>query len=106
MFCISFHITPEHSRSFDQALFLEKITAIRSPEIDAFEDKKEFHLSFHFFTEFPAELWVKLQAALFDQSEYAEVLSAISIVTCEGENEDDYWLLHHLDKSQPLNQLK
>jgi hypothetical protein len=106
MFCISFHIVPEHSRSFDQNLFLQKVKSIRSPEVDAYEEKKQFHLSFHFFTEFPSDLWAKLQAVLFDQSEYSAMLSSISIVTCEGENEDDYWLLHHFDKSQKLDQLK
>lgn len=105
MFCISFHITPEQSRRFDQTLFLQKVKAIRSPEIDAFEEKKQFHLSFHFFTEYPSDLWKKLQASLFDASEYAEKLSQACIVTCEGENEDDYWVLHHFDKSQKLDQL-
>lgn len=106
MFCISFHITPEHSRSFDQKLFLQKVNAIRSPEVDATEEKKQFHLSFHFFTEYPAELWSKLHLALFNQSEYSRTLSTVSIVTCEGENEEDYWLLHHFDQNQPLDQLK
>jgi hypothetical protein len=106
MFCISVHIAPEHSRSFDQQRFLQKVKSIRSPEVDAFEEKKQFHLSFHFFTEYPSDLWTKLQMALFDKSEYAETLLAISIVTCEGENEDEYWLLHHFDQSQQLDQLK
>jgi hypothetical protein len=106
MFCISFHIAPEHSRSFDQNLFLQKVKNIRSPEVDAFEEKKQFHLSFHFFTEYPSDLWSKLQAALFNESEYSQTLSAVSIVTCEGKNEEDYWLLHHFDKSQALDQLK
>jgi hypothetical protein len=106
MFCISFHIVSEHSRSFDQNLFLQKVKSIRSPEVDAYEEKKQFHLSFHFFTEFPLDLWLKLQSVVFDQSEYSEMLSAISIVTCEGENEDDYWLLRHFDKNQKLDQLK
>lgn len=106
MFCISFHIAPEHSRSFDQNLFLQKVKSIRSPEVDAFEEKKQFHLSFHFFTEYPSDLWSKLQAALFSELEYSQTLSAVSIVTCEGENEEDYWLLHHFDKGQPLDQLK
>ena len=106
MFCISLHIAPEHSRSFDQNLFLQKVKSIRSPEVDAYEEKKQLHLSFHFFTEFPSDLWAKLQAVLFDPSEYSAMLSAISIVTCEGENEDDYWLLHHFDKNQKLDRLK
>ena len=106
MFCISVHITPEHSRGFDQQRFLQKVKSIRSPEVDAFEEKNQFHLSFHFFTEYPSDLWTKLQMAVFDQSEYAETLLAISIVTCEGENEDEYWLLHHFDQSQQLDQLK
>jgi len=105
MFCISFHITPEHSREFDQHLFLQKVKNIRSPEVDAIEQKNEFHLSFHFFTEYPSDLWSKLQAALFDQSEYSHTLAAVSVVTCEGETEEDYWLLHHFDKNQPLDQL-
>jgi hypothetical protein len=105
MFCISFHIAPEHSRSFDQNLFLQKVKSIRLPEVDAYEEKKQLHLSFHFFTEFPSDLWAKLQAALFDHTEYSSMISASSIVTCEGENEEDYWLLHHFDKKEKIDQL-
>jgi hypothetical protein len=109
MFCISFHIAPEHSRRFDQNLFLQKVKSIRPPEVDAYEEKKQLHLSFHFFTEFPSDLWAKLQTALFgelpNQSEYSRMLSAICIVTCEGENEEDYWLLHHFDKKEKIDQL-
>ncbi len=109
MFCISFHIAPEHCRSFDQNLFLQKVKSIRLPEVDAYEQKKQQHLSFHFFTEFPSDLWSKLQAALFDkspnQSAYSQMLSAICIVTCEGENEEDYWVLHHFDTKEKTDLL-
>jgi len=105
MFCISFHIAPEHSRHFDQQAFLEKVSSIRSPEIDAFEDKKQFHLSFHFFSEFPSELWSSLEATIFDDSDYSHQLSTICVITCEGEKEEDYWLIYHYDKNQPLDKL-
>lgn len=105
MFCISFHIATEHSRSFDQNLFLQQVKSIRSPEVDVYEENKQLHLSFHFFTEFPSELWPKLQSALFNQSEYAQKLAGICVVTCEGENEDDYWLLHHPDKTEKIDRL-
>ena len=100
MFCISVHILPEYSRQFDQDALLRKVRDIRSPEIDAYEEKKQFHLAFHFFTEFPAQLWSQLHPVLLDNS-----TAAICIVTCEGETEKDYWLLHHPDKNQKLDSL-
>lgn len=105
MFCISLHILPEHSRQFDREEFLQKVRAIRSPEIDASEEKNQFHLAFHFFTEFPSQLWVQLTETLFNDADYSKKLSAICVVTCEGEDEKDYWLLHHPDKNQPLDKL-
>jgi hypothetical protein len=105
MFCISLHILPEHSRQFDREELLQKVRALRSPEVDAYEEKNQFHLAFHFFTEFPSELWAQLSRPLFQDAEYSKKLSAICIVTCEGEEEDDYWLLYHPDKSQQLDKL-
>lgn len=105
MFCISFHIDGQYSQNFDQQLFLRKVKSTRSPEIDAYQDQKHFHLSFHFFTEFPSELWESLQSVLFDKSDYAIQLLNQCVVTCEGESEKEYWLLHHFDKSQKLDTL-
>jgi hypothetical protein len=33
------------------------------------------------------------------------MLSAISIVTCEGEKEEDYWVLHHFDTKEKIDLL-
>jgi hypothetical protein len=105
MFCISLHILPEHSRQFDQAELLRRVRDIRSPEVDAYEEKKQFHLAFHFFTEYPAQLWSQLKPALLDDSTYSSLLKPVSIICCEGETEEDYWLLHHHDQHQKLDKL-
>lgn len=105
MFCISLHILPEHSRQFDQAELLRRVRHIRSPEVDAYEEKKQFHLAFHFFTEFPSQLWSQLKPVLLDDAEYSNKLASVGMIVCEGESEDDYWLLHHPDSNQKLDKL-
>ena len=39
MQCISIQISPKHARDFDRTAFLERVRPIRSPEVDAIEEK-------------------------------------------------------------------
>lgn len=103
MYCISFQIQPKFAREFDRVEFLRHVRPVRSPEIDAIEEKGKLFLSFNFFTEFPSQLWQELQQALFANADYASQLAPFCIVICEGENEDECLLLHHFDTNEKLD---
>ncbi len=103
MQCISIQIQPKHSREFDREAFLQRVRGIRSPEVDAIEEKGKLYLSFNFFTEFPAPLWQALKEALFDAADYSALIAPISVVICEAETDEECLLLHHFDKSEPLD---
>lgn len=103
MHCISIQISPKHAREFDRGAFLDRVRNIRSPEVDAIEEKGKLFLSFNFFTEYPAPLWQELQQALYLDQTYAPQIAPVSIVICEGETEDDCLLLHHFNRGEPLD---
>lgn len=103
MYCISFQIQPRFAREFDRAEFLNRVRPVRSPEVDAIEEKGKLFLSFNFFTEFPAPLWQELKAALLSDTVYAPLLAPFCVVICEGESEEDCLLLHHYDSSEKLD---
>jgi hypothetical protein len=103
MYCISFQINPSFARDFDREEFLARVRQVRSPEVDAIEEKGKLFLSFNFFTEFPAQLWQELHGLLFADSAYAPKLAPYCIVICEGEDEDDCLLLHHFDPNEKLD---
>lgn len=105
MQCISIQIQPRHSREFDRDQLLQRVRPIRSPEVDAIEEKGNLYLSFNFFTEFPAPLWQALRECLYKDPAYAAVIAPVSVVICEGETDDDCLLLHHFDSSEPLDRL-
>lgn len=103
MQCITIDIQPEFSREFDQTQFLERVRTIRSPEVDRIEERGKLYLQFHFFSEFPAQLWKELNACLYADADYREILAPISVAFCEGESEDDFLLLHHFDVREKLD---
>ncbi len=103
MYCISFQIQPKFAREFDRAEFLRRVRPVRSPEVDAIEEKGKLFLSFNFFTEFPAQLWQELRQPLFSDADYAPKLAPFCVVICEDENEDECLLLHHFDSSEKLD---
>lgn len=103
MQCISIQIQPKYSRDFDRTAFLDRVRAIRSPEVDAIEEKGKLYLSFNFFTEFPAGLWQELQNNLYKDDTYAAVIAPVSVVICETEADDQCLLLHHFDSSEQLD---
>ena len=103
MHCISIQIQPKHSRDFDRAAFLQRVRDIRSPEIDAIEEKGKLYLSFNFFTEFPAQLWEELQKCLYKDTHYTSVIAPVSVAICESEEDEACLLLHHFDTSEPLD---
>lgn len=103
MYCISFQIQPKFAREFDRAEFLRRVRPVRSPEVDAIEEKGKLFLSFNFFTEFPAQLWQELQQPLFADTEYAPKLAPFCVVICDDENEDECRLLHHFDTNEKLD---
>ncbi len=105
MYCISFQIQPAFAREFDRTEFLRRARTVRSPEVDAIEEKGKLFLSFNFFTEFPAQLWQELQQALFLDPAYAPKLAPFCVVICETEEEDKCLLLHHFDSSEKLDSL-
>jgi hypothetical protein len=105
MHCISIQIHPDYSKNFDTANFLSRVRPIRSPEVDAITEGNKCFLSFHFFTEQPAQLWQKLSLCLYKDSHYGALLSPISIVLSEDESGVDCRLLHHFDPSEKLDQL-
>jgi len=103
MQCISIQIAPKHARDFDRARFLERVRPIRSPEVDAIEEKGKLFLSFNFFTEFPAQLWQELQQALYLDPDYGPMIAPVSIAICEAESDDDCLLLHHFNSDEVLD---
>jgi len=103
MQCISIQIQPKHSREFDREQFLQRVRSIRSPEVDAIEEKGKLYLSFNFFTEFPAQLWQELSAALYQDAIYSAVIAPVSVAICEGETDEECLLLHHFDSSESLD---
>ena len=106
MHCLSIQIQPEFLANFNKNDFLLRVRAAdRSPEIDHFEEKGTRYLHFNFFTERPKMLWQELQMALYNDSEYGEVIKPISIVICEDEDANECLLLHHFDSNEKLNQL-
>jgi hypothetical protein len=105
MQCISIQIQPKYSREFDRDQFLQRVRAIRSPEVDAIEEKGKLYLSFNFFTEFPAQLWQELSACLYKDATYATIIAPVSVAICEGETDDECLLLHHFDSSEQLDTL-
>lgn len=100
MHCISIQIQPGHTREFDRQEFLTRVRPIRSPEIDAIDEKGELHLSFNFFTEFPAQLWQQLQECLYLDTLYAPKIAPHSMVICESEETGECLLLHHYNSSE------
>jgi hypothetical protein len=104
MYCISIQIRPKYSQAFDQQAFLSRVRRIRSPEIDAEEEKGKLFLSFNFFTEFPKALWEDLANALYKDPEYGELISEQSLAICE-DDAGDCLLLHHYDVSEKLDSL-
>ncbi len=103
MYCISFQIQPKFARDFDRSEFLRRARPVRSPEVDAIEEKGKLFLSFNFFTEFPAQLWQDLHQCLFGDKDYAPQLAPYCLVICEGETDDQCLLLHHFDPSEKLD---
>lgn len=103
MYCISFQIQPKFAREFDRDEFLRRVRPVRSPEVDAIEEKGKLFLSFNFFTEFPAQLWHELQPSLFADAGYVPKLAPYCVVICEGETEDECLLLHHFDSTEKLD---
>lgn len=104
MYCISIQIQPKFAREFDREEFLRRVRPVRSPEVDAIEEKGKLFLSFNFFTEFPANLWKDLQQVLFADEEYVPQLAPFCTVVCENEDdEEECLLLHHFDPSEPLD---
>lgn len=105
MFCISIQIRPKISASFPREELLSRVRPIRSPEVDAYEEKGKLLLSFNFFTELPSTLWQQLNSVLFDESDFALLLRNNAIVLAEDEISDACYLLHHYDANEPLDQL-
>jgi hypothetical protein len=105
MQCISIQIQPKHSREFNRDEFLQRVRTIRSPEVDAIEEKGKLYLSFNFFTEFPTPLWQALNECLYKDATYAATIAPVSVVICEGESDDECLLLHHFDSSEQLDSL-
>ena len=105
MHCISIQIHPDYSKNFDTPAFLTRVRTIRSPEVDAITEGGKTYLSFHFFTEQPAQLWQKLSLCLYKDSDYGAVLGPISIALSEDESGTDCRLLHHFDTSEKLDSL-
>lgn len=103
MQCISIQIAPKHAHAFDRTEFLNRVRAIRSPEVDAIEEKGKLFLSFNFFTEFPAQLWQELQQATYLDPGYAAKIAPVSIVICEGESDEECLLLHHFNSDDVLD---
>ena len=103
MQCISIQIQPKYSREFDREAFLRRVRAIRSPEVDAIEEKGKLFLSFNFFTELPVPLWQALSESLYKDTDYAATIAPVSVVICEGETDDECLLLHHFDSSEQLD---
>lgn len=103
MQCISIQIQPKYSREFNREEFLWRVRAIRSPEVDAIEEKGKLYLSFNFFTESPAPLWQALNECLYKDATYAGIIAPVSVVICEGESDDECVLLHHFDSSEQLD---
>ncbi|MET0355685.1 MAG: hypothetical protein ABW044_02850 [Cellvibrio sp.] len=104
---ISIQIQPEFLSDFDRAAFLTQVRALgRSPEIDEFTEKGKTYLTFNFFTEFPKKLWQDLQQALYQNADYSNIISPISIAICEDESHPQgYFILHHFDKSEKVSSL-
>jgi hypothetical protein len=103
MHCISIQIQPKYAHDFDRQVFLDRVRSIRSPEVDAIEEKGKLYLSFNFFTELPAQLWQQLNKALYQDAAYASILAPISIVICEDEDSEECLLLHHFDPTETLD---
>lgn len=103
MQCISIQIQPKFSREFKRDEFLQRVRSIRSPEVDAIEEKGKLYLSFNFFTEFPAQLWQELNMRLYQDLAYAAVIAPVSVAICESETNDECLLLHHFDSSEQLD---
>lgn len=103
MYCISIQIQPKYARDFNRQDFLGRVRHIRSPEVDAIEEKGKLYLSFNFFTEFPAQLWQQLNKALYQDLAYTSILGPVSIAICEDEESEECLLLHHFDPSERLD---
>lgn len=104
MHCLSIQIKPSAASSFDQVDFLERVRQIgRSPEIDSFSEKGQDYLNYNFFTEQPHTLWNQLKTHLYDHPQYGSHISPISIVVCEGQQQEDDLLLHHFDAGEKLD---
>jgi len=105
MHCISIQIQPGVAREFDREQFLRRARPIRSPEVDAYEEKGKFYLNFNFFTEFPQQLWQDLNQALYQDPDYSALLNPVSVVICEDEESGACLLLHHFDSNEKLDSL-
>lgn len=103
MQCISIQIQPEFSRNFDKDAFLTRVRAIRSPAVDAIEERGKLYINFNFFTERPAQLWQELYLALYVDSNYRNVLAPISVAFYDDETGEESLLLHHFDPREKLD---
>ncbi len=51
-------------------------------------------------------LWTVLKPVLYDGPNHGDLVADASIAVCQGDaGWDDYLLLHHFDRDQPLDQL-
>jgi hypothetical protein len=77
--------------------------AAEDPKIASYEADEDGengeYVNFLFKTNCLAELWEFMRDFLYESPIFGELLSQATIVTCEGENGwDDYLLLHHFDR--------
>lgn len=96
---ISIQLQPEQKpiSSKDEVLSLLTSEGF-SPEIDEGDD----YINFNIPTENTKEAWLKIKSSLLNKSHFIKS----TIVTCEGSNGwDDYLLLHHFDESEVLDDI-
>lgn len=94
-------------------LDLDRLTEILTEIIGATKTAEEFqtladetlrYRDLAFRTSDRATLWRVLQPALYDDPVHGAALADATIVICQGdEGWDDYLLLHHFDREQPLD---
>ena len=99
---IGVQLQPDLGAPFDLREIVKKLKLNNLiPEISEGEDDGKY-INLHFKTNDVKNTWKEIKTILF--SEYA--LSDMAIVTCEGnEGWDDYLLLYHFDKSVELDEI-
>ena len=109
---LNVQVQPARSRSLDIEVVQRSLRALgaRKPLVSSFwesagwDDGRYINFNYRCTNRNLGQLWTTLRRGALGRSAFAKHLRAASIVVCQGSRGwDDYLLLHHFDRTVPLD---